>query len=148
MAGATTTRSPSSNARWGGKRTHNEPLACLASGGVFLAFIDLGIAGIALALASLGAGVAQGAEQRRMQRSARRRSELAQLQALDLAQAEKRRAADALTAAQGRTPVYGSLLGEGQDRGVGSTLLTGPQGADTSSLTLGRRTLLGRGLGV
>jgi len=61
------------------------------------------------------------------------------------ARIQQRRSAEAVRNAEQKQPDVGSILESNrkQGGGVGSTLLTGPQGIDAKSLTLGKKTLLG-----
>lgn len=63
---------------------------------------------------------------------------------LELARKQAEMADQANNKANAKTPNIAALLAANQSPGgVGSTMLTGPGGVDTSKLTLGRNTLLG-----
>lgn len=77
-----------------------------------------------------------------------RKASNAQKDAQKQAAADARKQADladqATNKANRKTPDLAALLaGNAMAKGVGTTSLTGPQGVDTSSLTLGKNQLLG-----
>lgn len=93
----------------------------------------------------LGLGVASGLRGQKEQKRAQREQERAQQQAETLAQRQMRENSEALAKARRRQPDFGSLLTSEQqraNRGLGSTMLTGPMGV-TEKSRLGRTSLLG-----
>ena len=89
------------------------------------------------------AGTAYSAIQAEKQASAQKK---AQKQAQAAAQAQATQADKEFNAANRKTPDIGSMLAGNQRdamSGGSSTMLTGPSGVDTKSLTLGKSTLLG-----
>lgn len=67
-----------------------------------------------------------------------------QKNALEMSRKQADLADQANNKANAKTPNIAALLASNQaPGGVGSTMLTGPGGVDTSKLTLGRNTLLG-----
>lgn len=109
-------------------------------------------AGTAIALAAAGVGAAgtaygivNGQAQQSAQQTALKKQNTAQQTATGAALSTERQSEVAQGAANQQTPDIASILSRAANTGKGasSTMLTGPGGVDTSSLNLGKSTLLG-----
>lgn len=97
--------------------------------------------GAATALSTAGLQVYEGQQQRKVAKTAQRETERANLQAESAAMRQQRETANELAKARRQRPDASSLL-SGEKAGS-STLLTGPLGVDSSTLRLGKPSLLG-----
>lgn len=97
------------------------------------------VAAIGLAALAFGSSVYSGQQQAKAQ-------EKAQNQATQQAKSQEIAADQAFNAANKKKPDVANIMAQAQQDaqgGVGSTMLTGPQGVDASALKLGKSTLLG-----
>lgn len=97
------------------------------------------IAATTIAAVGTGYNVYSGERAARMQKSA-------QADAAQQARIAAEQADMAFNKANGKKPNLAGIFGAnaaGANAGIGSTMLTGPQGVDTKSLLLGKNTLLG-----
>lgn len=95
---------------------------------------------------SLAYGIKSGQDQAAVQNTALKRQQTAQQKAEGQALSTERQGAIAQNAANMKTPDIASILARASQMskgGAGGTMLTGPQGIDTSQLNLGKNTLLG-----
>jgi hypothetical protein len=100
----------------------------------------LPILSLAVAAIGTGASIAQGASAAKRQKAA---ASQAVTQAADTKAANER----AINQANQKSPDLSAIFGmnkTAQGGGVGSTMLTGPGGVSTGTLSLGRNTLLGQ----
>lgn len=95
---------------------------------------------------SLAYGIYNGQQQAGMQEQALKKQNTAQQQATAAALSTERKSEVAQGAVNQQTPDISSILQRAATvgKGLGSTMLTGPGGVDTSNLTLGKTTLLGQ----
>jgi hypothetical protein len=103
------------------------------------------IGSAAVGAGSLAYGIVNGQAQSDAQSAALKKQNTAQQTAQGQALSTERQAAVAQGAANQQTPDITSILKKAATSGTGlsSTMLTGPGGVDTSSLSLGKATLLG-----
>lgn len=99
----------------------------------------------AIGAGSLAYGIVNGQNQQSTQEAELKKQTTAQQTATAAALSTERRNAIAEGAANQQTPNVSSILQRAATSGKGpsSTMLTGPGGVDTSSLNLGKSTLLG-----
>lgn len=103
------------------------------------------ITSAAVGAGSLAYGVVNGQNQNATQQAALKKQTTAQQTATSAALSTERQNAIAEGAANQKTPDVSAILQRAATagKGLGSTMLTGPGGVDTSSLSLGKATLLG-----
>lgn len=99
---------------------------------------------MSFAVAAVGAATAYVAYQGYQANKANQQQRAYQESALEMSRKQADLADQANNKANAKTPDIAALLaGNKSPGGVGTTMLTGPGGVDTSKLTLGRNTLLG-----
>lgn len=111
-------------------------MSCLVAAGITSAVVAAG---------SLGYSVYNGQQQEGAQQTALKKQNTAQQTATAAALSTERKGEIAQGAANQQTPDVSSILARAATtgKGLGSTMLTGPGGVDTSGLNLGKSTLLG-----
>jgi len=103
--------------------------------------------GASAAVGSTIYGIKSGQDQAEVQQQSLKNQQTAQQKAEASALSTQRQAQTAQNAANQKTPDISSILQRAAtvgSNGLTSTMLTGPTGVDTSSLDLGKSTLLGR----
>lgn len=111
-----------------------------------LAMAIASIASAAVGAGSLAYGIKSGQDASDAQSAALKRQTQAQQKAEGQALSTERQSAIAQNAANMKTPDIASILARAAQMskgGVGGTMLTGASGIDTSSLNLGKQSLLG-----
>lgn len=113
-----------------------------------MAAISSILAGIGLAVAAAGTGysVAAGEDAKKKQASALSKQELAQKQAVNAAQGQRKQSEMAVNQANRQQPNVAGIMeaaSAASSGGAAGTMLTGPTGVDPNSLALGKSSLLG-----
>lgn len=101
---------------------------------------------VAVTAVTAGASIYAAERNAAMQEKAQKQQEKAQAEALDQAQAEKRKSQEEFNRANRQQPDVNAILANAQQMskvGGGGTMLTGPGGVNPNQLSLGKSTLLG-----